>query len=330
VQAGYLIFRNNLDKWGYQLGLRGENTEISTFQREAQETNRQSYFNLFPSAFVSYKFSKEHSAQVSYSRRISRPRFWFLNPFYSYGDPRNIRAGNPYLNPEYTDSYEIGFLSNLKKTTYYAGVYYRHTNALMQRVTYIEFQPGDTLATSYTIPANLGEEDAFGVETNFTYDPFHWLHINGNANLYRSIVTGSYEGRSMNRDALSTRFQLATRVKVRKDLELQLRGFYRAPENTPQGRRLSMYAVDFGANWRILQGKGIVNLSVRDLFNTRKFRGITEGAEFYSQTEFQWRTRQASISFTYMINQNRDKNGRNGNRGGGNGGGFDGGDGMDF
>jgi outer membrane receptor protein involved in Fe transport len=126
VHALYSIFESKMDKWGYQIGLRLEQTYINTYQRETDQTNTKEYLNAFPSVFLSYKLDEKKSIQTSYSRRIARPRFWYLNPFSSFSDPRNIRMGNTDLNPEYTNSFEIGWLHNLDKSSFYLGGYYRY------------------------------------------------------------------------------------------------------------------------------------------------------------------------------------------------------------
>ena len=97
-------------KFSYQFGLRGEYSQVVTELIETNELNDRNYFNLFPSAFFNYEFSEKDAIQLSYSRRIQRPRFWYLNPFFTYNDRRNLFSGNPNLNPEFTDSYELNYL----------------------------------------------------------------------------------------------------------------------------------------------------------------------------------------------------------------------------
>ena len=87
---------------------------------------------------------------------------------------------------------------------------------------------------------------------------------------------------------------------------------YRAPQNTTQGKRLSMMSLDFGFSKDVLDKNGTFYFSVRDLFNTRKYRGITELENYYSVYEYQRRRRQATLSFTYRLNQKKK---RGGNRG---------------
>lgn len=319
VHAAYVIFENDMPKWGYQLGLRSEYTAVSTYQRESDDSNERDYMNFFPSVFLSYKLNQGNTLQTSYSRRISRPRFWYLNPFFSYSDRRNIRTGNPYLDPEFTDSYEIGWLGNRELATLYGGIYYRRTTDLQQRVNYTDQLEGDSTLTTFSKPFNIGTEDAFGIEANFTYDPVKWLSLNGNANFYRSIIEGEYEGLELDRDTYTYNFQFASKAKV-GEMDIQLRGNYRAPQNTTQGEREDMYWIDLGANWKIMEGKGIFNVSIRDLFNTRMYKGTTETEDYIETSEFQWRSRQVSLTFTYLLNR---KPGKDGGKEGGDFGGGD-------
>ena len=312
VNAGYAIFEHKLPKWGYQVGLRAENTRIKTYQRETAEESKKSYLNFFPSVYLTYKLSELNTIQVSYSRRLSRPRHWFLNPFLSFNDPRNIRTGNPNLDPEYTNSYEAGYLNNREKTSLYGGIYYRYTSGMIQRINYVE-----TNGTTYSQPHNLGSEESYGIELNVSSDPLEWLNLNGNANFYHAKVDGDFNGERLSSETYTTQFNLSTKFDLGK-VDLQLRGRYRAPENTTQGRRKSQYHADIGANWLILKGNGTISLNIRDLFNTRKYRGISEGQYFYSESEFQWRSRQLRITFTYRINQKRKDNGEDNDDNGGN------------
>ena len=73
---------------------------------------------------------------------------------------------------------------------------------------------------------------------------------------------------------------------------------------------MAYYAIDMGLNRDILNGNGTINLSVRDILNSRKWRGITQGETFYQESEFQWRSRQFMVSFVYRLNQKKRGGGR--------------------
>lgn len=304
VHAFYAIYEDKMERWGYQLGIRAEQTNIKTFQRETNENNKKDYLNAFPSAFLSYKVTADRTLQASYSRRLSRPRFWYLNPFSSFSDPRNIRRGNTDLNPEYTDSYELGVLNNFKNSSIYLGGYYRYTTGVIERV-----QTSDDGINTVSIPRNIGTENAYGLEANFSADPVKWFNINGNANFYRAITAGKFNDIILERDTYSARFRINNKFKFGK-VDLQVSGNYEAPEKRTQGTQKSQYRIDMGASMDVLKGNGTLNLSARDLFNTRKFRGTTITDTFTEETEFQWRSRQVRLSFTYRLKQKKNRGGR--------------------
>jgi outer membrane receptor protein involved in Fe transport len=115
VYAAYAIYNGQFSKkFTYQGGLRAEYTDITT-KLDSGGTNQRDYLNLFPSAFLTYKFNPRNDIQASYSRRISRPGFWTLAPFFSFSDNRNFYSGNPDVNPEFTDSYELGYVRYFEK-----------------------------------------------------------------------------------------------------------------------------------------------------------------------------------------------------------------------
>jgi len=121
--------------WGFKLGLRLENTDLNTFLINTNEENNQNYTNLFPSVHTSYKITENYSLQAGYSRRVRRPRLWDLNPFFNIRNNFTIRTGNPDLQPEFTDSYEITNLIDLEKTSLSYGIYHRYTTDVIERVS---------------------------------------------------------------------------------------------------------------------------------------------------------------------------------------------------
>lgn len=309
IYAGYTILSNKTGKWSYQGGLRVEATDIGIYLLETNERSEKNYVNFFPSVFLTYAFSKENQLQSSYSRRINRPRFRSLNPFFSFTDARNIRTGNPDLDPEFTDSYELGWLHNYSSGNIYFGAYYRFTDQVVARVARVE-EDGIT----YSRPENLSTENSFGFELNGSKDLTDWWNINGNLNFFRSITEGEAYGQDLSADTYAVSARFNSKWDIPNIFEIQLNGFYRGPQETPQGRSLAYYSFDLGATRDILNKKGTLAFNVRDLFNTRVFRFEAFGDTFYQNTDFQWAVRQVTLSFTYRLNQNKS---RRGGRGGG-------------
>lgn len=315
IHAAYAILGNKVGKFSYQFGLRGEYSHVVTELIETNELNDRNYFNLFPSAFFNYEFSEKNAIQLSYSRRIQRPRFWYLNPFFTFSDARNQRTGNPNLDPELTHSTELGFINYFDKGTITSSAYYRYSEGTIQRSVRTVLDDQTTLSR----PENLKDEHAYGLEFTVSYSPYKWWRINSDLNFFRAITDGSNISEGLQADTYTMRGRATSRMTFWKEVDMQLRFSYRAPRETPQGRSKAISSIDLAANTDILKGKGTLTLSVRDLFNTRKYRGETFLDDFYAENEFQWRTRTATLTFNYRLNQQKKRGGRRGGDYGGGG-----------
>lgn len=316
IYAAYLMYGNKWNNISYQFGLRTEYSDITTALLLTNEVNPRTYLNWFPSAHFTYELSETDQFQVSYSRRLSRPRFWYLLPFFTYSDNRNLFTGNPDLDPEYTDSYEVGYLKYFEKGSFLSSVYYRYRTGVIERVTSINAN-----GTTLRLPINLSSQDAYGVEMNISYELLKWWKLNANFNFYRAISEGLYEGQTLTSDTYTWQTRANSRMTILKDITFQTSFNYRAPNETTQGRTLAFYSVDTGLSKDILKGKGTLTFSVKDVFNTRKWRSITDLPEtYYAESSFQWRARQFLLTFNYRLNQKKSRGRPGGNYQGGGGG----------
>ena len=134
IHAAYGLYGNKVGKFGFQIGLRAEMSDVKTELLQTHEINDRKYTDLFPSAHFNFELAKNNAIQLSYSRRVRRPRFWDLNPFFNFSDSRNFFSGNPNLDPEFTNSFEIGNIKYWENASMSASVYYRHTTGKIQRI----------------------------------------------------------------------------------------------------------------------------------------------------------------------------------------------------
>ncbi len=308
IFATYLIYGNKIDRFSYQIGLRGEYTDVRTELVNSAEINPRDYFNLFPSAHVGYELSEGNTIQLSYSKRVSRPRFWDLNPFFTFSDPRNFFSGNPDLDPEFTDSYELGFLKVWDKGSFNSSLYYRDSRNVIARV--LASTAKDSLGNTITTrrPENLATAEDYGLEINGTYRFSKKMMVNTNFNFFRNITDGGEFG---DVDTYTWTARVMSKFQLPKKIDAQISANYRAPRKTTQGKRLSILSVDLGFSKEVLQNNGTLTLNVRDLFNSRKRRGETILENLYVNEEFQWRSRTITLGFNYRINQKKKRGGRN-------------------
>ena len=312
VYAAYLIAANEWNRWGLQVGLRTEYSDISALLLESETRNDQNYLNLFPSVALTRKLDDKNQLQASYSRRISRPYFRLLLPVSNFGDPLNLWIGNPTLRPEFTDSWELNYLLYHEKGSVMFGSFYRHTTNVIERVT---LPQGD--GTTLRSPINLSTRNSYGLEMNVSFNLAEWWSMNSDLNFFRSIIDGSYEGVDFSADTYIWTGRINNTLKIGKKVDMQLSFDYRSPRRTTQGESLALYSFNAGFSLDVLKGKGTMTLSGRDLFNTRIWRFNIDLPELQSESETQWRRSQGvTLSFSYRLNQSQDKRGRGQRRGG--------------
>jgi hypothetical protein len=103
-----------------------------------------------------------------------------------------------------------------------------------------------------------------------------------------------------------------------KRLDVQLTGDYRSPQETTQGKIKSIYSIDATLALDVLKGNATLTLNGKDLFNSRKRRNVVDEPGYYSESEFQWSSRQVILGFSYRLNQKKKKEPqRTGDEGGG-------------
>jgi len=314
VYAVYGTYGDESRRLSYMVGARMEYTGISTELLESGTTNEREYYSLFPTAHISYELDESNQLQASYSRRISRPRFWYLMPFLTFSDSRVRFQGNPDLNPEFTNSGELGYLRFFEKGTFLTSLYYRHRTDVVERVREI-----DDAGITSIIPVNLSVENSVGIEMNSNIEFSKALTWNISGNFYQSKRQGEYNGQILAAEATTFSGRTMMSAKLKGGLDLQTSFNYRAPRKTTQGRSLSSYSWDMGVSKDIWKKKGTISLSIRDILNTRLRRSIIDTETLFSESMMQWRPRSYTLQLNYRLRQQKKRGG--GNRGGMDGGG---------
>ncbi|WP_423148369.1 TonB-dependent receptor domain-containing protein [Rubrolithibacter danxiaensis] len=303
IHGAYGILGNKGKKVAYQAGLRAEWTDVKTTLKETNQENPRNYVNLFPSAHVTFNLPKENAIQLSYSRRVRRPFYNDLSPFVTFSDSRNFFSGNPDLEPEFSNVVEIGHIKSFDKGSFTSSVYYRHTKGKIDRIRTVNEE-----GNSVTLPQNLSSEQALGTEFTSGYSPYNWWKIDFNFNFFYADIDGSNIRPDYKTTTYSWFARQTSRFSLPQNFDIQLRANYEAPQKTAQGKRKSLYYADLSMSKDIFKGKGTLNLNVLDLFNTRRMRTISQGANFYTESDFLFRQRQVNLTLNYRIRQGKAAN----------------------
>lgn len=263
------------NKWGVKGGLRVENTDLNTLLQNTNQTNQQNFNNLFPSLHTSYKASDRVSIQAGYSRRVDRPRLWDLNPFFNIRNNFTIRTGNPDLMPEFTDAYELNSIFIWDELSFNLGAYYRYTTDVRENVSRFE----DNITIS--MPMNVGTNGSTGLEFNAKWTPAKWFTANADANYTHFTRKGELDEKSFDFTGSNWSSKLTSKFTLPKDFDLEVTGRYNSKYRTIQSEVSGNIYADLGLRKKVLDGKLVFNLSVRDIFASRFRESIIDNDNVY-------------------------------------------------
>lgn len=330
IHAAYATFTGKgWGGFGYQLGLRGEYSDIAFNSTIAPSGNNldkgKHYLDLFPSVFLSYTIKEGFDLQLNYSRRINRPRGRSLNPFTDISDSTNIRFGNPNLAPEYANAFELNAIRVLDNHTLSASAYHRMASSVIQEIRYLDN------GIIYQTPDNVTSSTSSGLELIAKDRLTKWLETTSTVNVYHTHLDGfTYKGDYYKgSEGLSWNARINSTWLLSPSLTGQLSGFYNAPRVMAQGRTKSNYTVDAGLRKSFLDRSLLVAVNARNLLNSFNFSSTSFGPGFYqeSKNQFFGRTLQLTVTWNFgnMKPKQKKPNGENGDGDAGMGGGMDGG-----
>ncbi len=310
VHAIYGTYGGKLGKFSYQAGVRGEYSNIVTRSLAYMQSEKDvvpyktHYFKLFPSTFLSYSLPNDNEVQLNYSRRISRPWEEQLNPFMNITDSTNISFGNPFLKPEYSNSFELNYIKNWENHMFSFSGYFRTTENVIQNISYVE---NNIMKTTYE---NITKSTSTGTELVLKDRFFKKIDLTTSVNLFYykldgfsylpkgavSPVTGKMQ------DNFTWNVQMIANIALPKSYTLQLNGDYNARQLVAQGHEKASYSLDAGL--RKSFDKFSISLSAEDLFNSRKWSTVTNGTGFKQVSQSWWGGRQLGLTLTYNFGDN--------------------------
>lgn len=306
VYAGYGIVSGKFkEKLGYQFGLRGEYTDRYIHLLNADSLNTKvQRMDWFPSAHFSYQLNDKSQLKANVSRRIERPRSYFLEPFITWEDPYTVRQGNKDLLPEYIWSYELGWIRNLKKGSLSAELYYRSTNNIITR-----FQEVYDTNVVVKRPVNAGHSDAIGTEIAYNYKIKKWWNVDLGGNVFYYKIEGSLPGASLNQESFSYRGRLSNTFNLPKDFKIQMITTYESDVVNAQGIDKGFYIFDLALKKDFFEKKLSTTLQFKNFLRTEQRESWVNTPTLYSYRLATPRYPEISFSLALRLNnyKNQDK-----------------------
>ncbi|MBR4337301.1 MAG: TonB-dependent receptor [Bacteroidaceae bacterium] len=325
-QAFYGTYSDKLwQKLGYQIGFRGEWYRVDA-QSETKDAAgnlvlgqpiKKNIFHLFPSAFLSYELPNNNELQLNYTNRVRRPWGGQLNDFKNITDSTNISFGNPNLNPEYSQSFELNYMKTWEDHVLSISSYLRHSDDIMQRISYLS----DNIM--YSTSVNVAASNSAGVEIVGKNRFWSALDLTTTVNLFyyqqdgfRYTYTNHETGRSYDvtgnpTSSFSWNLRMIASVKLPQSWSGQLTGMYRSGRANAQGYSQPGYGVDLGVRKQFADNKWSIAVNARDLLDSRSWRNKTWGEGFYMESLGRWGGRRIMATLTYNFgNMKAKKKGR--------------------
>ncbi len=276
VHAWYATWERPLtEKFSAQLGLRLEQADIEITDLTGGTTAEQDYFKAYPTAHLQYKLSETQTLRASYSRRIARPSPAQLNPFVAFQDPLNLRSGNPDLEPQETDAFEVMWQMRQGQTFYMATAYLRDTDGAFTEVA--RDIGGGVLLTR---PENLGSRRDLGVELTATGPLTSTLRYSGAVNLFRQEIDSTGIPGGGNREGTFASGRASLTWQPTANDFVQVSGFWQGEQLLAQGTREAGGMLNIGYRRKLTEqlsfvftGRNVLGTFNNDsVFETPAFR----------------------------------------------------------
>jgi outer membrane receptor protein involved in Fe transport len=305
IHAGYLNGRRNWANWTLQAGLRLEQTHTEARSITTNSTVNRSYLNLFPSVSLTQNLGEKHQLQYSYSRRIDRPNYQYLNPFIRVFDPYAYQQGNPYLKPQYTDAFQVGY-SYKEETT--ISLSYNRTHDVIVDINEQNDQTGVTRITF----TNLAKQTNISLNLSAPLRFTRWWSSRHSASLIHNAYRADIGGTPLDYSQLSANLSSNHTFVFGHGLTAELNASYNSPYVYSQNQMKAFGQLSIGFQKSLWQKKASFRFNWNDLLQTQRFYGkvLFQNMDFHFATYSE--TRVARLTFTYNFG-NRDLKGA-GNR----------------
>ncbi|MBI9058958.1 MAG: TonB-dependent receptor [Labilibaculum sp.] len=324
VHGLYTTYASKIGKFGYQLGFRSEytNREID-FKGELEKFTIERW-DFFPTIHTQMDLGSDNQVMASYTRRIRRPRGYYLEPFVTWSDAYNVRQGNPNLDPEYIDSYELGYMKRFGDQSVSIEAYYKVTHDKIESIRYpwndqSNVTSGDQSNVMKNTFVNVGNDYSLGIEATLNLSFAKWFKNDLIGNFYHYQEEGDYiitnsDDEDIYQDFSTSSYNWSLRNNstfiIDKATRFQFTANYNSDTNWAQGKREGFFTTSAALKRDFLKRKLSATFQVRDIFGTAKHETLYEGENFYNFSQFNRKSPVFSLKLSFKINNYKVKRGK--------------------
>lgn len=297
INAVYGVFSGTIKDFSYKLGVRAENTRADVELVTTGEKYKHDYFDIFPTVNLSQKLGQVAQLQLSYSRRITRPNMWRLNPFINKRDPRFYYQGNPNLKPEYTDSYEFSVMLYTPIINITPMVFYRKNHDVISNYNYL-IDSNISVSSS----RNASGSKAYGLDLVLNSNAISWMNLSGTFSFYNTKFDADpsitdYAGE----EGFSWKGNLRSTFMLKNICNIEVYYNYQGKRVNAQGTNPPMTYFDIGISKTFMDDKLSATLKINDIFKTLEWGQTVNAYNYRSNFTNNWGSRQLSLNLSYKF-----------------------------
>lgn len=316
ISAFYATLGGKAGNFNFSAGLRAEAWQVRTRSFAYGQTDadvawfKKNNFALFPSAFISYSLPHDNEIQINYTRRIRRPWGGQLNSFRDISNPTSISYGNPELQPQYANAFELNYIKSWTYHIISLSAYVRTADDVINRISYLV---GDVL---YSTNANVSRRVNSGAEIVVKNNLFNnKFDLTTTVNLQNNHMDAwsmdfDHEGTLIPvsgkaQDSFSWSIRAMAGVRLPWGINFQATGNYRSKRITAQGSNSGGWSVDAGIRKNL--GDWSFSINARDIFDSRKWHSIVNGVNYRAESWFHGGGRRIQLTIKYAFGNMKDR-----------------------
>jgi outer membrane receptor protein involved in Fe transport len=297
IHALYATYGNSLESLGFLVGLRAEQSLISSHLVELDSLIPNNYFKVYPTLHLSYELTKGSELGLSYSKRVHRLEGDEMNPFPVYTDARNAEAGNPYIKPEQVHAFELSYRYQNNQLTLMPTLYYRYLFDGFEEVNSIIND--SVVLTTYD---NIDSKQSAGLELILSTRLAKLVSLNFSADAFYEQIDAGNLGLSPRRSAFSWSARLNANLDVTTTTMLQLNTHYRSATISAQGTYADVFVLNTGARQQLFRKRADLTLTVSDVFNTMRWENtLSVPGELYQHVHRKRKSQVVYVGFTWRF-----------------------------
>ncbi|KAA6341945.1 hypothetical protein EZS27_010279 [termite gut metagenome] len=297
IHALYAMLSNTHSRFSYQLGLRGEYSYRKLGNNQEWARHSWHKFDLFPSVHLALALEEDAQIRLAYSRRITQPELFYMEPYVVYVDYYTAQCGNPFILPEYTNSVELGYSKSFDSNTLSAAVFHRARRDKIERIR-TPYHTGVTLDSM----ANVGNDYATGLELAATLQFKPQWSLDANGSLYYYQIKNEYKIDGKDEKSWNCQLAINNNFDITKNTRMRLEAYYVGPTVSTQGSVEDFFYLNFTVRQHLLKRRLIASLVVNNLLSTAQYISTQSSIGLESLTKIYPRSPLFTLALAYTFN----------------------------